>query len=124
MAFADEIEGTEVRVGDTICVIGNGATIFHNLAVTDVFEDRIRASHVDSVDLQSRTDTFTLHDSYWKFYLVERAKQPLPTHFGAKVVAEGEEYLNATPGDKYCWISESGDWYTSEELGEKDWKEA
>lgn len=125
MAFADEIEGSEVCVGDTICVIGNGATIFHNLVVTDVFEDRIRANHVDSVGLQSRTDTtFALLDSYWKFYLVERPKQPLPTHFGAKVEVEGEKYVLATADDTYPWIAESGGWYTTEEMSEKDWKEA
>jgi len=124
VAFADEIEGSEVRVGDIICVIGSGATIFHNLVVTDVFEDRIRASHDDSVYLQSRTDTFTLLDSYWKFYLVERAKQPLPTHFGAKVVVEGEEYVLATADDTYPWIAESGGWYSTEEMEAKDWKEA
>lgn len=124
MAFADEVEGSEVRVGDTICVIGNGATIFHNLVVTDVFEDRIRASHVDSVGLQSRTDTFTLLDSYWKFYLVERPKQPLPTKLGSVVKASGVEWVLCDPGNAEPWYSpKANSWLANEDLAGIDWEE-
>lgn len=123
MAFADRIDGKDVQVGDTICVVGSGSTIFHNMKVTVATEEAVRAHHTNSEGLGVRTDRFTV-DAFWRFYLVERPKKPLPTHFGAKVVVEGEEYLNAVPGEEYCWISESEHWYTSEQMSEKDWKEA
>lgn len=122
MAFADRIDGKDVQVGDTICVVGSGSTIFHNMEVTTVTGEIVRARHINRDSLDSRTDTFSIN-AFWKFYLVERPKA-LPTHFGAKVVAEGEVYLNATPNEYHCWVTESWDWYSNEELSEKDWKEA
>jgi len=120
VALTSPIDGTELRVGDIIIArLEYGSAMFINLKVTSL-EYNIEAQHLDG----TWTEAFAPDDPDWKFYLVERAKQPLPTHFGAKVVAEGEEYLNVTPGDKYCWISESGDWYTNEQMSEKDWKVA
>lgn len=123
MAFADRIDGKDVQVGDTICVVGSGSTIFHDMEVTTVTGEMVRARHINSESPDSRTDAFSIN-AYWKFYLVERPKKPLPTHFGAKVVVEGEEYVLATADDTYPWIAESGWWYTTEEMEAKDWKEA
>lgn len=119
MALTSPIDATELRVGDIINVTGGsqGSAMFINLKVVNL---DIRAEHLDGTG----TEGFSPDDPYWRFYLVERPKQPLPTHFGAKVVAEGEVYLNATPNEYHCWVTESWDWYSNEELSEKDWKEA
>lgn len=119
MAYHQQIEGTNVQVGDIITVTGEaGSMIFSNVRVYYIDPDTIA---VVGMDNEAERDAFEPLDSYWKFYLIERPKKPLPTAIGSVVEADGQTWVLCDPEDSTSWRSTPhGFWASGEELQEYD----
>ena len=113
MAHHPQIKGTDVRVGDIITVIGDGggAIIFSDVRVRHI--DMFNVA-VENKDNKAEQDAFDPQGGFWKFYLVERPKKPLPTKIGSVVEADGVKYFRVLEdNENYAeWAYSDGSYIT------------
>lgn len=112
--ITEAINPNELRVGDIINAVYTsqlfvGRTqLYSNVKLISVKEDA-----VESVGLLFRPE-------HTKFFLVKRAKQPLPKSIGSVVVVVGVKYIRVLEDNNNCpeWAYDGGG-YISESSSER-----
>lgn len=113
MGTHSKIKLGQIQVGDIITAV-SPSTLYANVKVTRVDEDGSIYGEIYGFD--------PMWD--WKYYLIERAKQPLPTKLGSVVKASGVEWVLCDPHDSSPWYSpEDQTWAATEDFAGIDWEE-
>ena len=111
MTVYEEVKIEDIREGDVVTAVGY-TKLFQNLKVAKVEEDGSIYSDTNGFD-----PTWG-----WRYFLIERAKQPLPTKLGSVVKALGVEWVLCDPGSVESWHSPKlPAWKSNEDFDEIVW---